>query len=311
MPKISMFGVSRAGKTCFLYAMSQIMDDGARLREDEFRLQIKANNLEQAETLYEGYMKLVQDTWPRGTDETNYFDFRVAIQTKDNYNDCFIPQLTLLDYKGGVWNLNDQQNVAERNNILSQFKDSSALVFLVDGETLLHAMNTDERDTVHRSMSSTPQIIDARNKIRFIENIFFEYKRQGIKVIPPVLVAITKSDVFASDRELQTGIIYLKESLSSIFAKGSNIDAAITSFSLGENLSGKEGERASGRFCLNTEHGIHLPMLFGVYAILSEGYDGFSPDEKRIAESAMKSMRKMMNGKIEMINNGYPVFEVS
>ena len=303
-----MFGVSRAGKTCYLYAMSQIMDEGARQKEDGFRIQIKANDLEQATNLNEGYMSLVQNTWPRGTDETNVYDFRVALQTNEEYFENFIPSLTLLDYKGGVWTLNDQTNVNERNNILNEFKESSALIFLVDGETLLHAMDPDDREVVHREMSTNVQILHSRNQIRFIENIFYEFKKNNT-IVPPVLVAITKSDVFASTKELAIGMCHLKESLSSIFAKGSQIDAAITSLSLGENLSGKAGERASGQFCLNTKHGIHLPMVFGIYALLSEGYDGFEPAEQHTADIAMRSMRKMMRGKVEMINNGYPVFE--
>lgn len=309
MAKISIFGVSRAGKTCYLYAMSQIMDDGARQSDDGFRIQIKANDMSQAEKLNEGYMSLVQNTWPRGTDETNVYDFRVAVQTNDEYNDQFIPSIILLDYKGGIWTLNDKTNTNERNNILQEFKDSSALIFLIDGETLLHAMNPDDREDVHNGMSTTIQILDSRNQIRFIENIFYEYKKVNA-YIPPVLVAITKSDLFASKEELNNGVSYLKESLSSIFAKGSHIDAAITSLSLGENLSGKAGERASGRFCLNTKHGIHLPMIFGIYALLSEGYDEFEPNEQKMADKVMRSIRKMMRGKVEMINNGYPVFEV-
>ncbi len=310
MAKISMFGVSRAGKTCYLYAMSQIMDDGAKQREDGFRIQIKANDLEQAANLNEGYMSLVKNTWPQGTNETKIYDFRVALQTNDEFFDRFIPNITLVDYKGGVWTLNDQTNVKERNNILNEFKESSALIFLVDGVTLLHAMDPNDRDVSHRQMSTTVTILDSRNQIRFIENIFYEYKK-GNATVPPVLVAITKADVFSSTMELNMGIRYLKESLSSIFAKGSQIDAAITSLSLGENLSGKEGEHASGKFCLNTDHGIHLPMVFGIYALLSEGFDDFEPAEQHTAEIAMRSMRKMMRGKVEMFNNGYPVFETA
>jgi hypothetical protein len=309
MAKIFMFGVSRAGKTCYLYAMSQIMDEGARLREDNFRIQIKANDLVQAEKLNEGYMSLVSSTWPRGSAETTIYDFRVALQTNEAYYDNFIPNLALLDYKGGVWTLHDNTNVAERRRILNAFSESSALIFLVDGETLIHAMDPVDRDVVHRGMSSNIQILDSRNQIRFIENIFYEYKRKNT-IIPPVLVAITKSDIFASPKELNAGKSYLKETLSSIFAIGSGIDAAITSLSLGENLSGKAGEKATGKFCLNTEHGIHLPMVFGIYAILSEGYDDFDPVEQKTADTAMRSMQKMMRGKVEMIDNGKPVFEV-
>lgn len=309
MAKISMFGVSRAGKTCYLYAMSQIMDGGAKQTDDGFRIQVKANNLEQAAKLNEGYMSLVQNTWPQGTNNTEFYDFRVALQTNEEYFDNFIPNLTLLDYKGGVWDLNDELNVNERNKILNEFKESAALIFLVDGETLLHAMSPEDRDVVHREMSDTVQMIYARNQIRFIENIFYEYKRINA-IVPPVMVAITKKDVFASPKELNMGVLLLKESLSSIFAKGSHIDAAITSLSLGENLSGRAGERASGHFCLNTQHGIHLPMVFGIYALLSEGYEGFEPSEQHTADVAMRSMRKMMRGTVEFMNNGYPVFEV-
>ena len=73
MGKVSIFGVSGSGKTCYLYAMSQVLSGGAV--QDGFKLSIIANDPIQERQLNEGYLKMAGGEWPESTSVTTEYDF--------------------------------------------------------------------------------------------------------------------------------------------------------------------------------------------------------------------------------------------
>lgn len=307
MGKISMFGISGSGKTCYLYAMAQILQGGAQ--QDNFRMTIIANDMSQQAKLNEGYMRMAVDgKWPEGTNTTTEYNLCVRAQ----YDGMFRPMvdsLTLFDYTGGVWTNNSADAQRDRLKLMQAFADSSAVLFLVDGVTLLQAMDPQERHPSHKGIATMPQIVLARQQIAFVENLFTSFKNQVGKV-PPVMVVLTKSDVFVDEKELQHGKSLVKQYLPSIFAKGSGIEAAMVSLSLGTHLGTVNGNTITGNLSLSTQYNIHLPIVYAVYAYLSETYYNSSPNEKRVIERWAKSLRAMMKNKVEMLKNGYPVIEV-
>lgn len=307
MGKISIFGVSRSGKTCYLYAMSQVLQRGAKL--GDFRLSIIANDIAQQAALNSGYLEMAADgRWPQGNNTTNEYDLNVRVQNANSFKEI-IPSLILYDYAGGVWTNNNPQSVQDRKQLMKAFAESSAIIFLVDGITLLHAMNNNDLHPSHRGTASIQEIVDAGQQIAFVENMFKAYKQNGNKVAP-VMVVVTKADVFATSDELKNGKKLIKEYLPSIFAKGSQIDSAITDVSLGTHLGVGQGNQITGNLSLNTQYNIHLPIVYSLYAYLDGVYDQSSPAEQSYINQVLKPLREMMYGKVEMYNNGDPVIPV-
>ncbi len=301
-----MFGISGSGKTCYLYAMAQILQGGAR--QGGFRLSVIANNMQQQALLNDGYMMMAADgKWPETTNVTTEYDLCVRVQYEDMFREI-IPNLALYDYTGGIWTNNSDDAHQDRLRLMKAFAQSSSVVFLVDGVTLLQAMEPANLHPSHRNKATTQQIVQARQQIAFVENLFRSFKQQEGSM-PPVMVVVTKSDVFADESELQQGKSLVKEYLPSIFARGSGIEAAITNVSLGTHLGSTNGA-ITGNLSLSTQYNIHLPIVFAVYAFLSEAYMNSPEEEQREIERWAAPMRAMMKDKVEMLNNGYPVIAV-
>ena len=229
--KVSIFGVRGAGKTCYVYAMSQVMQAGATFGDTTISL--IANDIKQQSRLNRGYAELADHKWPMGSLKTTVYDFKARLQHQDEYQEI-IPSLLIRDYRGGL--LQSEEDDDELDELLDSFSDSCAVVFLVDGETLLQALDPMDVDPQHREPLEANQILSARNQISFVENLFMEYKKRNHS-IPPVMIVITKADLFLNNNEVECGKKLIKRYLPSVFAKGSGIDAAITTVSLGENYA--------------------------------------------------------------------------
>lgn len=307
MSKINMFGVSSSGKTCFLYAMAQVLRGGVR-HEDEL-VQMISNRASQQRMLNEGYLRLASREWPQKSNDTITFNFKVSMQCNGHFSDV-IDSLEILDYRGGI--LEDMSADAEKNlkELLDSFRSSSAIIFIIDGKTLIDAMNPDDRDVCHRGTSDVLEQFSARMQIEFVENIFMEYKRVEDE-IPPILIAISKGDLFASDYERENGIQLIKEKLPSIFSHGSGLWSGITIMSLGENLGSDENGRLTGKLKLTQDYNIHIPVIFGIYADLCYLYEETdSLADKNGILQCLKTLRKLMAGKVQIFKSGKIAREV-
>lgn len=302
--KVSVFGVRGAGKTCYIYAMAQVMQAGATYNDTTISL--IANDIKQQRHLNNGYADLADHKWPMGSQKTTDYDFKVRLQYKDEYKEI-IPSLVISDYRGGTLEIDDD-NDDEFEKLFDSFANSCAIVFLVDGETLLHALDPMDVAPQHRVPLEANQILSARNQISFVENLFMEYKKRN-HIIPPVMIAITKSDLFYNKEEIDKGKKLIKRYLPSVFAKGSGIDAAITSVSLGDNLSRDEHNRLYGNLLLNTSRNIHLPIIYALYAYLDSVFDDSTSGEQSFIDDVLFILRRMFEGRVEMYYNGKPAFE--
>lgn len=300
MGKVSIFGVSGSGKTCYLYAMSQVLSGGAV--QDGFKLSIIANDPIQERQLNEGYLKMAGGEWPESTSVTTEYDFCVRTQYEGMYREI-IPNLTLFDYAGSIWTDDSDTSLEERDRLMHAFSESSSLIFLMDGVTLLQAMDPANLSPIHRMKSSIEEVAQARRQIAFVEALFRNYK-QNKECVPPVMVVVTKSDVFADDDEILQGKVLVKESLPSIFARGSGVDAAITNVSLGTQLGTVNGRMITGNLSLSTEFNVHMPMVYALYAFLNEVYEGSPKEEQMEIEKWAVPLRAMMRNKVELFSNG-------
>lgn len=307
-----MFGISGSGKTCYLYAMAQVMNTGVRYG-DTTHVSIISNNISQQQTLFDGYYTMAAESkWPLPSNNTTEYDFNVRVQHEDQYEEV-IPSLILHDYAGGVWQSQTQEGQEQREALLEDFAQSSAILFIVDSGTLLRAMAVEPQDidASHREKYVNiplPNILRARQQISLVENLLRVYKQNNPNV-PPVLMVITKGDMFASEYEKQKAYEYLLMTLPSIFARGSQIEAALTTVSLGDNLTNVDS-KLSGVLDISVGHNIHIPMLFALYAYLSDMYDECAPDEQEFIDEILPILRRLFADKISFYKNGEPLFAV-
>lgn len=302
-----MFGVTSSGKTCFLYAMAKVLRKG--IRQGDNLVKIISNRTDQQTMLNNGYMDIANRKWPKGSVDTETFDFQVSMQC-NGYFDVVIDSLEIQDYRGGILQEISKQGEQKLVDLLESFRGSSAIIFIVDGQTLIDAMDKEDRDVCHRGNTDLSHQLMARDQIEFVENIFIEYKRVE-ESIPPIIIAISKGDIFASNYEKENGIRLIKESLPSIFATGSKMTAGITVMSLGEGLGSDENGGIIGTLKLNQDCNIHVPVIFGIYADLCYQYEETKDEgDKKGIYVLLTQLRRMFADRVELFIDGRKAREV-
>ena len=153
-------GVRGAGKTCYIYAMAQVMQAGAR--NEDTVISMISNSITQQKKLNSGYSLLAGNKWPGGTSDSSserIYDFRVRLEHTDNFMDV-IPSLLVRDYKGGV--LTGDGGMDDFSNLLNFFSDSCSVIFLIDGSTLLNAMDALDLEPEHRVVRTPMEILESQ-----------------------------------------------------------------------------------------------------------------------------------------------------
>lgn len=263
MMKICFLGLSRSGKTCYLYAASNVLSDG--IYTENGNLSIMSTNEQRNIRLNEGIEAMERGFWPKGSDQTMAFPFDFFI---NGQHKC---HFQIYDYRGGA--LYDVRDNAqdEREELYDTFKDASCIVFFIDAYTLLDAFflkKTEDDVAIHHKGSiekMTPTA--ARNRIKHLELIVRKC-REISECNIPILLTITKKDIL-SQEELDNGIERLRTILPTIFARDNNITIGITAVSLGEDLGAGEPDeeqkkRLTGHLMLDVSQNLHIPILFAL-----------------------------------------------
>lgn len=307
--KISILGVSRSGKTCYISAMSQIVKN-CKLNNGQ-RLSIKENNTTNQLELDNNFMTMVTEKrWPKNTDITTVYDFRM--QYSDGNTQINIDSLRIDDYRGGVLTALGPQADKDRKNFLNSMSDTAVILFLIDGSTILNAMDELDKVPIHRGTTNAAEKLAARNEISIMENILYNYIHQGNvkKELPPIMLVVTKSDVFGSDEEYKNGIAMVMELLSSLFLTGNNTFVAITNVSLGTNLEKDINGGIIGSLDISTKHNIHIPMLFALYAYLDATYEQYDNAKKNDIDKMMRTLRTEFADKVKFYSNGKDAYAI-
>lgn len=300
---LSILGVSRSGKTCYISAMSQVLKQWTL--KNNIHLSIKANDYAQQLKLDDDFKKMISERrWPRTTDETTSYDFRISI----NGDKCFsLPSLKADDYRGGMLTGMGKNDKEDRDAFFSTLKDSAVVVFLIDAITILNAMDNLDKDALHREPIELVEQLESRNQISIMENILFEFGQDN--ELPPIMLAITKSDIFASQEEYNKAVALVKKLMPSLFFQGSNAFVAITSVSLGKNLGKGDNDAILGQLQIgNSDNNIHIPMLFALYAYLDATYDEYK--DKNFVDTVMASIRAEFTGSVIFYINGVEALAV-
>ena len=307
--KISLLGVSRSGKTCYISAMSQILKN-CKLNNGE-RLSIKENDISSQLELDNNFMTMVSEKkWPKNTDITTVYDFRM--QYNDNNIQFIIDSLRIDDYRGGMLTTLSPQADKDRKNFISSMSNTAVILFLIDGTTILNAMDELDKAPIHRGITNATEKLAARNEISIMENILYSYIHQGnVKnEIPPLMLVVTKSDVFASKEEYQNGVEMVKELLSTLFVEGNGAFVAITNVSLGTNLEKDVNGGIIGSLDISTKHNIHIPMLFAFYAYLDATYDQYDNAKKNDIDKILRTIRGEFAEKVKFYSNGKEAYAI-
>ena len=321
--KITMFGVSSSGKTCYLCAMAHLLQSGVQQEDFMLRLGAKRNfddGTDYGKKLKEDYEEsFYKGLWPDSTNKNTEYVFGVEMvcpSKEINDQNELVHELRLFDYAGGVWTDSGQEKKIDRDELVRQFEDSSVVLFLVDGNTLLKAMDPQKRNPCHRLMATEQEHYEAKQDIIFVRDLFAYYKqKRNGQGIPSVLVVVTKEDVFADENEFAQGKALVKELLPSIFAKGSQVEAAITNVSLGTSLGTQPGKDDKGKSVsfitgdlrISTKYNLHIPIVYAMCAYFSERYDSSPENEQNDIDKIYPYFLNMIRGRVEMFSNGYPL----
>lgn len=279
MNNICLLGLSRSGKTCYLYAATNVLSGGIRVGNDV--ISILSRDERKCIRLNRGIEDMERGWWPTGSKQTMVYPFYFMVDGQKQF------PFTLYDYRGGVLNDLTEGGANERNRLYGTFRNSSCIISFIDGCTLLDAMEPHLNDEGNRLTQT-----QARNQIGYMEVLIHRYK-ENIGADTPILLVITKQDLFTKEL-FEAGVDLLISRLPTLFSRRNDMVVGITGVSLGQNLSvGKaddDGRKAmSGSLLLNTSQNLHIPILFALFQSVemdSDSYcimrDLFTPDVIRL-----------------------------
>lgn len=261
MNNICLLGLSRSGKTCYLYAATNVLSRGITSGDDS--ISIISTNEQQCIRLNKGIEDMERGWWPEGSKQTMTYPFEFMIDGQKQF------PFTIYDYRGGALNDTSDNGQDDRNELYETFENSSCIVFLIDGYTLLDAIDSncvqkENKGDNEEHFTRT----EAINQIKYME-VLVDKCRQRTGMSTPILLVITKKDIF-SPEELDAGINLLRTELPTLFSKRNDMIVGITSVALGRNLHAGDKNNAgkkelTGVLTLNTSQNIHIPILFALF----------------------------------------------
>lgn len=246
--KISIYGLSGSGKSCFIFAMSQALSQGVEFSNGELMTVITPDP-RQMVRLYKAYDKMVNGYWPAGNTQsiTYNFDVRKALE--------MMLEIEITDYRGGLLDSDDDDDLEEQAELYKSFSDSRVLLFFFGADTIKKAFAGD---------------MYARFNFQHFNALYASYLKTSPNAArTPVLFVISKADLL-SPAELARAKEFVKDQMKQFFGRGTNLTVGITAVSLGKNLSNYKGE-LEGELDIRASAGnLSIPVLFALYNLMAE-----------------------------------------
>lgn len=265
---ICFLGLSGSGKTTYLYSMSNLLKLGVSIQANS--IVMNSSSLQQGNFLNNGFLKLLDMSWPPGSNQTNEYTFNFSIDGEE------IDTLTMYDFPGGMLKTGSSSDL---DKLFEKFEASESIIILVDGVTIKNL-----------SSENNSLKVNAVNDINYIELLIKNYYRK-MRYIPPILLTITKRDIF-TPKELSEGKNLLKKYLPTLFGTNSNIVVGITTVTLGKNLKNTQGI-LSGTLFINDKGDIHIPILFAILMGIN-----------LIIDNKFDFLKRLLSQKVELYKNG-------
>lgn len=251
---ICILGQSRSGKTCYLYAVSHVLSQGINV--NGHRIYAVPVDNQQSIRLIEGIESMANGQWPEGSINTDSYPFSLYV------DGLKLTDFKIIDYRGGIFYSAQDSSQKEIDNLFDYFENSRCIVYFVDGDTLLNAMNP------HGGS------IADMNKLLYIQTLV-QMCNERMTTSVPIILAITKSDIFSRE-QLEEGKRFLRDRLPYVFSSGNGMVTGITAVTLGKGLGKDAKGGLSGELHLNTDGNLHVPILF---ALLQEVSNMAEEDE--------------------------------
>lgn len=249
--KISIYGLSGSGKSCYIYAMTKAMNKGIKFDNGKVMTMVNSD-LKQVNLLNQRFNMMVNGMWPPGTTETTVFSYNNRIAFK------FITDISILDYRGGIFT-NIEEDMNEVDDLYKSFKDSGSLAFFIGVDKVMRALKGD---------------VEAFNDLDLMNNLYARYLDLYPNDTTPIIFVLTKADL-ASPEELETCKNFIRDNYAAFFGAGTGLTVGLTAVTLGRNLGCGADNELIGELRVGPSEGnIQIPILFTIFGIYS----------KRIAE---------------------------
>ena len=246
MKQISIIGLSRAGKTCYMYAMAKTMKRGIN------GITIFAPDDDLRDQLDMGWRKIRREhKWPSGSDKVTHCNFNCMLNLRSVLDFCWD------DFKGGTLSSFNEIDRKFRQEFYMYLQNSDGMIFFIAA------------DMVKRILEDTAEAEDDLDDLDKLNEII---ALNGAKMKEiPITIVITKSDLLEeSDKASLFEVV--KYIFPSLFLTNNQIRALIVPVSLGQGLgNGEQNQDVSGSIFADPKDGnIHLPIMFNLYYYLKE-----------------------------------------
>jgi len=275
MEKISFYGLSGSGKSCYTFAMAQALSQGIRFNDGQV-LTVRCPIPMQMAKLHRAYQQMINGQWPAGNVESvNYnFNCRLALTKLMDFG--------LKDYRGGLLDTCDEDEMDEQDELFGSFEDSSVLLFFIGADTIKLAMNGD---------------YDQQAKIDFMGILYESFLDRTNDSKTPLMIVISKSDLL-TDSEKNQAKDFVYNTLQSMFSTGTELTAAITMVTLGKNLSNDQGELEGELIIGPTQGNIHIPIVYSLFCVISNRIEE-SIGKLTSAQNSFSSAQKDLSNELK------------
>ncbi|MBC1238347.1 TRAFAC clade GTPase domain-containing protein [Nostoc sp. 2RC] len=249
--KITMLGLSGAGKTCYmlgLYATMQLGLQGFTLATTDMDEDLRLTSLWEKMVDEEG-----EDRWPPPTGSEPYqyeFDFSYGMRPLISFD--------WLDYRGGAMQSTSTQE--DYKILLNRLRESSCVFLCVSGEYLREEISSDTQLGLIKRKAGISRM-----------NIFLTDLTKNLKDSQrpfPIVIVITKYDQCAerAQDKISREKLFddIKKMFNTLFTPSKDWLVMLCPVSLGKEL-GKDS--LTGKI---DPKNLHLPLVFALYAKLRE-----------------------------------------
>lgn len=246
MKQLSVIGISRSGKTCYLYAMAKTMLRGYA------GLNVNAIDDVASKELKKGWREIRRNAkWPPATDFFTKTAFNCSINLR--------PAMDFLwnDFKGGA--LTSMNEVDDK--FCQEFKE-----FIKSSDGLIIFVAANELQDILQEVEDYDLIED---DLESLTELFIKNKVELSQI--PVTIVISKADLL-KDNEKPYILEIVKEIFKPLFEVGNNMKVLTVPVCIGTNLGRcSQGESIQGVVFQNPNDGnIHIPILFNLYHFLKD-----------------------------------------
>lgn len=155
MKQVSVIGISRSGKTCYLYAMAKTMLRGYG------GVNVNAIHDTASMELKKGWREIRREaTWPKGTDVLTKTEFNCSLNLRP------VMDFVWNDFKGGTLTSLNEVDVNFRQEFEQFLESSDGLVIFVASDELQDILHeVEDSDLIVDDLDSLTEIF-LRNKVK-------------------------------------------------------------------------------------------------------------------------------------------------